>query len=281
MKVVLAAEETAGRQTLDLLEQEGLRPVAVLASAEGPVGRRAAALGIPPLPPETVKDGGWRPDCDLLLNVHALHLIHPAVAAAPRIGAFNLHPGPLPGYAGLNAPSWALANGEDSHGVTLHWIDGGIDTGPIAYQALFPLAPDDTGLLVGVRCVRHGLPLIRRLLRDAPGIPRLPQRGTRRYFGRAAPVLRWDRPAAEIERLVRAHDYTPLPSPWGRPTSVLGSERIEIRKLALTGRACDAAPGTVRQGLVAARDEWLRLTAIGRDGRPLPVTALPDGARLT
>ena len=57
------------------------------------------------------------------------------VLEAPRIGSFNLHPGPLPEYAGLNAPSWAIYHGEQEHRVTLHWLDAGIDTGPIAYGA--------------------------------------------------------------------------------------------------------------------------------------------------
>ena len=66
--------------------------------------------------------------------------------AAPTIGSFNLHPGPLPEYAGLNVPSWAIYEGERSHGVTLHWMDEGIDTGPIVWQERFDDRLDDTGL---------------------------------------------------------------------------------------------------------------------------------------
>ena len=67
---------------------------------------------------------------DLLLNVHSLYLIaRRTVVAAPRIGSFNLHPGPLPEYAGLNTPSWAIYNGEREHGVTVHWMEPGVDTG--------------------------------------------------------------------------------------------------------------------------------------------------------
>ena len=67
------------------------------------------------------------------MNVHSLFLIHPW-SSAPTIGSFNLHPGPLPEYAGLNVPSWAIYEGEKrSHGVTVHWMDEGVDTGPIAW----------------------------------------------------------------------------------------------------------------------------------------------------
>ena len=62
----------------------------------------------------------------------------------------NLHPGPLPQYAGLNVPSWAIYNGEVTHGVSLHRMDSGIDTGPIAYQASVLIGPRDTGLSLSV-----------------------------------------------------------------------------------------------------------------------------------
>src|SRR5580692_7331177 len=54
---------------------------------------------------------------DLLLNVHSLYIIHQGVLAVPRLGAYNLHPAPLPRYAGLNSVSWAIYHGEKEHGV--------------------------------------------------------------------------------------------------------------------------------------------------------------------
>ena len=78
-----------------------------------------------------------------------------------RQGAVNFHDGPLPAYAGLNAPVWAILNREATHGITWHLIEGGIEElpGPLAAQlaeggriiALF----DDQG--VGV--VRSGVKL--------------------------------------------------------------------------------------------------------------------------
>ena len=54
----------------------------------------------------------------------------PVLALAAR-GAINFHDGPLPRYAGLNAPVWAILNREPAHGVTWHLIEGGIDEGDI------------------------------------------------------------------------------------------------------------------------------------------------------
>jgi UDP-4-amino-4-deoxy-L-arabinose formyltransferase/UDP-glucuronic acid dehydrogenase (UDP-4-keto-hexauronic acid decarboxylating) len=129
---------------------------------------------------------------DLLLNAHSLYVVNPEVVAAPRIGSFNVHPGPLPECAGLNAPSWAILLGERSHGVTVHWMDAGIDTGDIAYEARFDIAPDDTGLTLSVKGVRAAISLLRELLEAAaaepPAIPRRKQRAVRgRYHGREVP----------------------------------------------------------------------------------------------
>lgn len=303
LRIVLAGEESAGRLAFQVLQAEGVPPVAVLTSSAGlqpgsaSLARLAERAGIPVLPPQLVREPGFAEELrdrgvDLLLNVHSLYLVHDAVAAAPHIGCFNLHPGPLPAYAGLNTPSWAIANGETTHGVTLHWMDSGVDSGPIAYQALFPILPADTGLLVSVRCVQQGIPLIRRLIGDAAADPRrIPavrqDAGRRSYFHAGPPDggrLRWEQPAARIERLVRAFDYTPLPSPWGRLTCRVDGRCVEIRKVEFTGEPCSAEPGTVRhvggESHVATADEWLRLVAIGVEGERVDARSLSFGARL-
>ena len=47
---------------------------------------------------------------------------------------YNINNSPLPKYRGVNPIKWALKIGEDIHGVPLHLIDEGIDTGPIGDQ---------------------------------------------------------------------------------------------------------------------------------------------------
>jgi len=91
---------------------------------------------------------------DILLNVHSLFVIKPEIVAAPRWGASTCILVPLPRYAGLNAPSWAIYRGERSHGVTLQQNAGGIDTGPIATRPCLKLKRNDTGLSVSAKCVK-------------------------------------------------------------------------------------------------------------------------------
>jgi UDP-4-amino-4-deoxy-L-arabinose formyltransferase/UDP-glucuronic acid dehydrogenase (UDP-4-keto-hexauronic acid decarboxylating) len=231
---------------------------------------------------DVIRDRG----VDLLLNVHSLFVIHADVVAAPRIGSFNLHPGPLPHYAGLNAPSWAIYNGEERHAVTVHWMEPGIDTGAIAYEESFPLSEDDTGLSVSLRCVREGLPLVERLLADAErdAVPARPQdRSRRRYFGREAPQdgsVEWSRTAREVVDFVRACDYFPFPSPWGSPLASLDGGEVAILKAARTGRPTGGElAGTVakdgeRGVAVAAADEWVTVQRVAVDGRPQDAEAV-------
>jgi methionyl-tRNA formyltransferase len=233
---------------------------------------------------------------DLLLNVHSLYVIDPGVLRAPRIGAFNLHPGPLPEYAGLNAPSWAIYFGETRHAANVHWMDAEIDTGAIAYSAEFDIEEEDTGLSLSARCVREGLPLITQLLQaasvDPSSIPRLAQDlSRRRYFGGHAPDggrIIWASPARRVVDFVRACDYFPFPSPWGTAASRLDGRELGVLKADRTGRSADAAPGIVGQledgsVQVAAGDEWVLISRVQPEGeRPVPAAdVLAPGMRLT
>jgi UDP-4-amino-4-deoxy-L-arabinose formyltransferase/UDP-glucuronic acid dehydrogenase (UDP-4-keto-hexauronic acid decarboxylating) len=289
LRVLLIAEEGAGLQTLRMLTGSPHEVVAVISDGVGglsdgaTVAGVASRLGYRLWPARKVKENGFgeivrREKVDLLLNVHALHVLPADVVAAPRIGSFNLHPGPLPCYAGLNAPSWAIYNGERTHAVTLHWMDGGIDTGPIAYQVELSIDGRDTGLTLSTKCVRAGLPLVQRLLDSAVKgtIPRWPQPDRpRHYYGREVPQegqLLWSEPAVRIVNFVRACDYLPFIPPWGYPRAYLAGREISVLKAARTGEGSDVRAGTIgrRVGsdvLVAARDEWVRVrrVQVGRD----------------
>lgn len=62
-----------------------------------------------------------------------------------KLGVINLHPAPLPEYRGCNSYAHAIMNGEKKYRVTMHYIDTGIDTGPIIAEKTIPLDINDTG----------------------------------------------------------------------------------------------------------------------------------------
>jgi phosphoribosylglycinamide formyltransferase-1 len=75
---------------------------------------------------------------------------------APLLEAFpdriiNIHPSLLPQFPGLEAWSQALAAGVPETGCTVHWVDAGMDTGPIIAQARVPVLPGDTAQTLHAR----------------------------------------------------------------------------------------------------------------------------------
>lgn len=292
MNILLVAEESAGIQLLRALAQSNHRIVAVMASPakrgtdRATVWRVAETLGYPTWSAGLVKDPDFASTVrsekvDIILNVHSLHIIHKEVINAPRIGSFNLHPGPLPAYAGLNTVSWAIYRGESTYGVTVHKMEPEVDTGPIISQSFFTIEANDTALSLYSKCIRAGLALLLQLLETAsvdPGaIPLVPQDLTKRqYFGKAIPEhgrLKWSRPAHEIVNFVRACDYYPFPSPWGYPWARRGDQDIAIVQASLTGKACDAIPGTVAEAegssgvYIACADEWILASRLMMNGQ--------------
>lgn len=224
---------------------------------------------------------------DIILNVHSLYVVPAPFLQAARIGAFNMHPGPLPQYAGLNTVSWAIYQGETTYGVTIHWMDPQIDTGDIAYQSTFPIEETDTPTLLTQKCVKAGLRLVSELLETAAAypdaIPRLRQDLTkRRYFGKQIPEdgrLSWNRSAREIVNFVRACDYWPYRSPWGHPKAAFEGRQIAIAKVARTYRHSDVPPGTIRPHdesgvLVAATDEWVSVRRVIIDDKSVKAEAV-------
>ena len=293
MNVILIGEEAAGMRTLQSLEQCGVRVIAVMASPrrqdEGAsLWGLATKLGYRTWPAELVKDPKFAVQVcdervDVILNVHSLFLIRKEVLEASRLGSFNLHPGPLPRYAGLNSVCWAIYRGEKQHGVTLHKLVPEIDAGPIVYQESVGLESEETGLSLTVKCVNIGVPLILRLLEAAAqgpsNIPLTPQDLSKReYFGRKVPEngnLSWNRPARRIVDFVRASNFFPYRSPWGVPRTKRGDSTLGILKARLTGTPADAPPGTVgaeRSGgvEVACADEWIVVRQVLREGKCVP-----------
>lgn len=289
MRVAFVGEEAAGARALQRVIRSDHELAAVLTTpvSDAPgatVASVAADAQVPIIPAGRVRDEGLAEELietgvDVLLNVHSLYVICPAVLAAARFGAFNLHPGPLPEYSGLNTPSWALVHGRERHGVTLHWMDPGIDTGDIVARTDFELTAADTGGTVSLRCAQEGLALIDDLLKQLSigpeSVPREPQYGERRYFGRDVPRegwIPWSASAREVLDFVRAFDYRPFPSPWGVPrTCADGIGEFAVERVTATEQAAARPPGEVHADddavFVATADDWVRVLRARVDGR--------------
>lgn len=245
----------------------------------------ATKLGYQTWPAKLVKDPGLvaeirAQEVDIILNVHSLFIINGQILNAPRLGSFNMHPGPLPRYAGLNSVNWAIYRGETSHGVTIHKMVPELDAGPLVYQAIFDIDDADTGLSLSSKCVKEGIALMLKLVQTASNnpaaIPLIPPDLTKReYFGREVPNegrLRWSGRARDIVNFIRACDFFPFPSPWGYPRAIWRDQEIRVVKARPAGRPCYVAPGTVGEFVesgikIASSNEWIIVSKLMVNGK--------------
>jgi hypothetical protein len=122
---------------------------------------------------------------DLIVSARFSHIFKPAAIEVPRHGIINIHPGELPSFAGLFAPMRSVAEGRRELSCCMHWIDPGIDSGPIIATERLPLRLGQD-LLSQIAelyplAIAPLLALIGRLERGEP-VPATPQdRRLRRY----------------------------------------------------------------------------------------------------
>ncbi|MFN4100011.1 MAG: MupA/Atu3671 family FMN-dependent luciferase-like monooxygenase, partial [Pararhodobacter sp.] len=267
---VLVGNESLLVECARILQGRGHRIVTV-ASRNTEVIAWAGGAGIPVVAPGKGLDARVTAPFDWLLSIANLSLLPEALLKRATKGAVNFHDGPLPRYAGLNAPLWALMAGEAQHGVTWHRIEGGVDEGAVLEQALFDIAPDDTGFSLNARCYAAAIEsfpaVVSALESDAPGQPQdLSQRSLFRRDDRPAMAARLDfsRPVEEVLRLVRALDHAGYWNPLALPKietarGVFAVSRAEIA-------AGQGAPGTVLEAgdepLIACADGAVRLSGI-------------------
>jgi phosphoribosylglycinamide formyltransferase-1 len=133
------------------------RVVVVISDREqAPALERARAAGVQALWVNP-KDFGDREAFDLTLVrelqarevglvCHAgfMRILSPAYVRAFAGRALNVHPSLLPAFPGLHAQRQALDHGAKVAGATVHFVDEGVDTGPIVLQAAVPVEPGDT-----------------------------------------------------------------------------------------------------------------------------------------
>lgn len=81
--------------------------------------------------------------CDLFVSMSFNQIFRRAMIETPPLGTINCHAGKLPFYRGRNILNWALINDEREFGVTVHYVDEGIDTGDIICQRSYPITDDD------------------------------------------------------------------------------------------------------------------------------------------
>lgn len=90
-----------------------------------------------------------RYECQIFVSMSFDQIFKSNFLNIPPLGVINCHAGALPFYRGRNVLNWVLINGSDSFGITVHYVDQGIDTGDIILQKHYPIQDsDDYGSLI-------------------------------------------------------------------------------------------------------------------------------------
>ena len=80
---------------------------------------------------------------DLFVSMSFNQIFKTPILNVPKFGVINCHAGKLPFYRGRNILNWALINDEKEFGITVHYVDEGIDTGDIIKQKCYPITEND------------------------------------------------------------------------------------------------------------------------------------------
>ncbi|MDD5712606.1 MAG: phosphoribosylglycinamide formyltransferase [Smithellaceae bacterium] len=88
---------------------------------------------------------------DLVVLAGFMRVLSPAVLNAFPLKVMNIHPALLPSFPGIHAQGQASDYAVKFSGCTVHFVDEGVDTGPIIIQAVVPVMPEDTEESLGAR----------------------------------------------------------------------------------------------------------------------------------
>lgn len=230
MRIVLFAQAAFGEEVLKRLLERKENVVALFTPPDPPEARNplkslAEASGIKVFQFKTLKNPEVletyrKLDPELNMLAFVTQIVPGDIIKYPKYGSIQYHPSLLPRHRGRSAINWAVIQGEKKTGLTIFWVDEGIDTGPILLQKEVEISPDDTtGSLyfnklfpLGVDALMEALDLVRE-----GRAPRIPQDESQATYeppcDEAQARINWGKPARAVYNLIRGCD--PQPGAWG------------------------------------------------------------------
>ncbi len=268
MRVVFIGTGEIGLPVLRwLINSEAHELVGVVTQPDKPVGRDQriqappikAALSdrtqIPILQPERIKREEATVQAiralapDVIIVMAYGQILPRSVLEIPALACLNLHASLLPSHRGAAPIQAAIVAGDAETGITVMYMDEGLDTGDILLKAPIAIDPRETGgtlhdRLAEIAPAALGEALL--LLKDGCA-PRLPQNSAEATYApkleREHGHIEWNESARAIERKIRAYD------PWPGAFTNLTETSGRTRKLKIFGATCvteiRALPGSI------------------------------------
>ena len=219
---------------------------------------------------------------DYLFSIVNNIILPEEILKLPRQYAINFHDALLPRYAGVNATAWAIAHRETKHGITWHIMSDLVDGGDILKQAIVDVAPDETAFMLNGKCYEAAIASFRELIDElsanrASATKQQPDERT--YFPRskrpgAGGLLSFDRPAGELDALVRALDFGSYPNPLSLPKLPLGNHFVIVSQLEVLDKPSALPPGAI----TAIEPDCLKIATTSYDVALRQVRTVDDRA---
>ena len=148
--------------------------------------------------------------CDLFVSMSFNQIFRKKILEIPPLGVINCHAGKLPEYRGRNILNWVLINDESEFGITVHYVDRGIDTGDIIKQNVYPIKDSDTYKtlleVAYIQCAKILYDSIKSIQDNtAPRIKQEKESGF--YCGRRGigdEILSWNQSSRRVFNFIRA-----------------------------------------------------------------------------
>jgi methionyl-tRNA formyltransferase len=215
---------------------------------------------------------------DLAVVVAYGRILRADALGATRLGFMNAHFSLLPKYRGAAPVQWALVRGEKKTGVSLFWLDEGMDTGPVQAMRETPVDPDEDAGALLARLTTLGVEMLEAELDalEAGKVARAAQNGE----ATLAPLIKredarvsLERPAQEIHDQVRGFRL------WPRAyLEKAGVPRLLVLRTALPAPSDPAGQG--RPGLILAVDRNRGiLVQCGSSSRLWVLDVQPEGKK--
>jgi methionyl-tRNA formyltransferase len=267
--VALKALADAGHQIVAVYSQPPRPAGRGNALRKSPVQLFAEERGFPVCTPVSLKTAEAQAEfaafgADIAV-VAAYGLILPqAILDAPAGGCVNIHASLRPRWRGAAPILRAILSGDPETGISIMQMDAGLDTGAVLLEKRIEIGATETaGQLHDRLAALGGAAIVEALAGSFTPRPQ-PSEGVT-YAAKISPEeakLDWSRPAADLERAVRA--FNPVPGAW---TTLPNGERLKILSAQVSGAR--GAPGTILDEhlTIAAGEGALRPVLVQRQGK--------------
>lgn len=300
MKILFMGTPDIAAASLKAIIDAGHEVCGVFTREDKPVGRKqiltappvkqvALEHGIPVFQPKTLRDGAAEEEIrmlapELIAVVAYGRILPPKILNLPKYGCINLHVSLLPKYRGAAPVQWAVINGDEQTGVSIMYLNEGLDTGDILRVSPVKIGENETSGELFERITEEGARTLLCTIDDIGKgkVKAVPQNDAQATL--APPLTKemaqftFEKSAKELHDLIRG--LNPWPVAWFEYEGKKVKVRRTLCDMQTKGTAGEIL--SIKPLVVACADGALTLLEVVPEGsRPMEGSAWAAGRRFT